>query len=237
MKEVAVLELLRLVREEEPPRPSTRLSTAEALPSIAANRATPPKRLSGLMRGELDWIAMKALEKDRNRRYETANGLARDIERYLLDEPVQAGPPNAGYRLRKFVRRNKGPVVVAGTILVSLLVATVLSIFWARREQIARQETDAARREAEANFHHARQAVDEMYTQVAEKWLAHQPQMEPMQREFLKKALSFYRQFAERSSPVPAVRFETARAYSRVGENPAQARRSRRCGSSLQLRN
>jgi eukaryotic-like serine/threonine-protein kinase len=218
VKEVAVLELLRLIREEEPPRPSTRLSTTAALPSIAANRGTEPKRLSSLMRGELDWIAMKALEKDRNRRYETANALALDIERYLLDEPVQACPPSAGYRLRKFVRRNKSSVVVAGTVLLSLLVATVLSVFWARREQIARQETDAARREAEANFHHARQAVDDMYTQVAEKWLAHQPQMEPMQREFLKKALSFYRQFAERSSPDPAVRFETGRAYSRVGE-------------------
>ena len=218
VKEVAVLELLRLIREEEPPKPSTRLSTSGALPSIAANRGTEPKRLSSLMRGELDWIAMKALEKDRNRRYETANGLARDIERYLLDEPVLACPPSAGYRLRKFVRRNKSPVVVASTVLLSLLVATVLSVFWARREQMARQETDAARREAEANFHRARQAVDDMYTQVAEKWLAHQPQMEPIQREFLKKALSFYRQFAERSSPDPAVRFETGRAYSRVGE-------------------
>jgi len=85
-KEAAFLEVLRLIREEEPPRPSTRLSTAEGLPSIAANRGMEPKKLNGLVRGELDWIVMKALEKDRNRRYETPNGLAQDIERYLSDE-------------------------------------------------------------------------------------------------------------------------------------------------------
>ena len=102
--------MLRVIREEEPPRPSTRLSTAEA---AADDRGEPRRRsrarLTGLVRGELDWIVMKALEKDRARRYETANGFAADVQRYLADEPVQACPPSAGYRLRKFVRRNKGP--------------------------------------------------------------------------------------------------------------------------------
>src|SRR5437588_96678 len=93
----ALLEALRVIREEEPPRPSTRLSTAEGLPSIAANRGLEPRKLSGLVRGELDWIVMRALEKDRRRRYETANAFARDLERYLADEPVQACPPSAGY--------------------------------------------------------------------------------------------------------------------------------------------
>src|SRR5205807_9162402 len=104
MKEVAILELLRLVREEEAPRLSTRLSTAEGLPSIAANRGTEPKKLSGLVRGELDWIVMKCLEKDRNRRYETSNGLAMDLRRYLAGETVQACPPPAWYRFRKLAR-------------------------------------------------------------------------------------------------------------------------------------
>ena len=94
-KQVAILEMLRLIREEEPPRPSTRLSTTEALPSIAANARMEPKKLSGLMRGELDWIVMKALEKDRDRRYETANAFAADVQRYLDDEPVLAWPPSA----------------------------------------------------------------------------------------------------------------------------------------------
>ncbi len=136
VKEVAVLELLRLIREEEPPRPSTRLSTAEVAAVDCRQPGDPAEEAEQPDAWEADWIAMKALEKDRNRRYETANGLARDIERYLLDEPVQAGPPSAGYRLRKFVRRNKGPVVVASTVLVSLLVATVLSVFWARRDRL-----------------------------------------------------------------------------------------------------
>ena len=94
-----MLEMLRVIREQEPPKPSTKLSTAEGLPTLAANRGTEPAKLTKLVRGELDWIVMKALEKDRNRRYETANGFAMDVQRYLADEPVQACPPSAGYRL------------------------------------------------------------------------------------------------------------------------------------------
>jgi serine/threonine protein kinase len=107
LKTAALLEALRVIREEEPARPSTRLSTTDELPAIAARRGLEPKKLSGLMRGELDWMVMKALEKDRNRRYETANGFAQDIQRYLADEPVLACPPSAGYRLRKFARRHR----------------------------------------------------------------------------------------------------------------------------------
>src|SRR6185369_15345819 len=104
---VALLEVLRVVREQDPPRPSTRLSTTDKLASIAASRGLEPKKLGVIVRGELDWIVMRALEKDRNRRYETANGFAMDVLRYLADEAVQACPPSAGYRLRKFVRRNR----------------------------------------------------------------------------------------------------------------------------------
>src|ERR1017187_6922787 len=107
LKQGAILEMLRVIREEESPRPSLRLSTTEELPSIAACRHVEPRKLSGLVRGELDWIVMKALEKDRNRRYETANGLAADLRRYLDDEPVQACPPSMSYRMRKLIRRHK----------------------------------------------------------------------------------------------------------------------------------
>jgi serine/threonine protein kinase/tetratricopeptide (TPR) repeat protein len=151
LKQVAILELLRLVREEEPPRPSTRLSTAEALPSIAANRGTEPKKLSGLMRGELDWIVLKALEKDRNRRYETANGFAMDLQRYLADEPVQACPPSAVYRLRKFVRRNKGPVLAAGLVVLALvggIIGTALGLIEARRQRDTAQAAAVAETQA-----------------------------------------------------------------------------------------
>ncbi|HJT78535.1 MAG TPA: tetratricopeptide repeat protein, partial [Gemmataceae bacterium] len=124
LKQVALLEVLRFIREEEPPRPSTRLSASEdTLPSISAQRQTEPAKLTKLVRGELDWIVMKALEKDRNRRYETANGFALDVQRYLADEPVQAWPPSAGYRLRKFARRNKTALAVAGLILFVIALA------------------------------------------------------------------------------------------------------------------
>src|SRR5438874_10259372 len=114
--------MLRLIQEEEPPKPSTRLSDSkDSLPAISAQRHTEPAKLTKLVRGELDWIVMKALEKDRNRRYETANGFAMDVQRYLADEPVQAGPPSARYRLRKFARRNKRPVLAALMVLVVLV--------------------------------------------------------------------------------------------------------------------
>jgi serine/threonine protein kinase len=131
-------EVLRIIREEEPPRPSTRLSTTEDLPSIAANRGLEPKELSGLVRGELDWIVMKALEKDRNRRYETANGLAMDVQRYLADEAVLACPPSAAYRLRKFARRHKQALATA--VLLALMLLAVAGVLgWAVRDRAARQ--------------------------------------------------------------------------------------------------
>jgi serine/threonine protein kinase/tetratricopeptide (TPR) repeat protein len=123
------LELLRRIRDEEPPRPSERLSGSDTLPRLAADRQTEPKKLIGQVRGDLDWIVMKCLDKDRNRRYETANALALDVERYLRDEPVLAGPPGAGYRLRKFLRRHQGPVLAAGLVLVAL-VGGMLGTTW-----------------------------------------------------------------------------------------------------------
>jgi len=143
LKEAAYAEILRMIKEEEPPKPSTRLSdSGEALASISANRHTEPAKLTKLVRGELDWIVMKTLEKDRNRRYETANGFAADVQRYLNDEPVQACPPTAGYRLRKFARRNKRGLVTASLLGMALLlvVATVAgSIGWVLRDRAARQ--------------------------------------------------------------------------------------------------
>src|SRR5207244_9131825 len=90
LEQAGMLEMLRVIREQEPSKPSTKLSTAEGLPTLAANRGTEPKRLTALVRGELDWIVMKALEKDRSRRYETANGFAAAVQRYLAEEQVQA---------------------------------------------------------------------------------------------------------------------------------------------------
>jgi serine/threonine protein kinase/Tfp pilus assembly protein PilF len=112
-------EICRIIREEEPPKPSTRMSTlGQAATTVSTQRKSDPRRLRQLFRGELDWIVMKCLEKDRNRRYETANALARDVERYLSDEPVQACPPSTAYRFRKFVRRHKAGLTIAGLVLL-----------------------------------------------------------------------------------------------------------------------
>ncbi len=142
----AILEMLRMVREVDPARPSTKLSTTDALPSIAANRSIEPARLAKLLQGELDWVVMKALEKDRTRRYETANGFARNIQRYLADEVVEARPPSRGYRLKKFVKRNKGQVIAAGLVFLALvagIVGTSLGMASAQRAQQAEAEQRA----------------------------------------------------------------------------------------------
>jgi serine/threonine protein kinase len=132
VKKAAIDEMLKLIREQEAPKPSSRLSTSDGVPHIAANRNIDPARLSNLLRGDLDWVVLKALEKDRQRRYETASGFARDIEHYLNDEPVLACPPSARYRLRKFVRRNKAPLITGGLIALSLVVGTVVIRFASR---------------------------------------------------------------------------------------------------------
>jgi serine/threonine protein kinase/tetratricopeptide (TPR) repeat protein len=126
VREASYGEILRMIKEEDPPRPSTRLSdTGDTLASISAQRRTEPAKLAKLMRGELDWIVMKCLEKDRNRRYETASAFAADVQRYLNDEPVLACPPSRGYRLRKFARRNRAGVIAAGLVLVTLVAGIV----------------------------------------------------------------------------------------------------------------
>jgi serine/threonine protein kinase/Flp pilus assembly protein TadD len=128
LKEVGYDELRRIIREEEPPKPSTRISTlGQAGTTVSTQRRSDPKRLSKLFRGEVDWIVMKALEKDRTRRYETASAFAADVQRYLDDEPVQACPPSLGYRFRKFARRNKRTLLTA-TLLGVILLAALAAI-------------------------------------------------------------------------------------------------------------
>lgn len=129
LKEAAWHEMMRLIKEEEPPRPSTRLSGGTILPAVAARRGVEPAKLPRLIRGDLDWIVMKALEKDRGRRYETAGAFAADVRRHLANEPVTARPPSRAYRLRKFIRRNKGPVS-AGALVVLALVGGIVGTTW-----------------------------------------------------------------------------------------------------------
>jgi WD40 repeat protein/serine/threonine protein kinase len=124
LKEASYDEIRRLIREEEPAKPSTRISTlGQAANTVSAKRKSDPRRLSQLFRGELDWIVMKALEKDRNRRHDTASSFAADVQRYLRDEPVQACPPSAVYRFRKFARRNRASLMAASVIAFAVLLA------------------------------------------------------------------------------------------------------------------
>jgi WD40 repeat protein len=139
VREAAYAEVLRMIKEEEPPKPSTRLSdSSETLATISAQRHMEPAKLTKLVRGELDWIVMKCLEKDRNRRYETAGGIAADVQRYLNDEPVQACPPSAWYRFRKFARRNKAALAMASVVGLAVVVAVAVlatSTFLIARQQ------------------------------------------------------------------------------------------------------
>ncbi|MFT3881623.1 MAG: serine/threonine-protein kinase [Gemmatales bacterium] len=149
LRTAAIDEMLRIIKEEEPPSLASRLSTDESLASMAALRKCEPARLISQVKGELDWIVHKCLEKDRNRRYETANGLARDIERYLSDEPLEARPASSGYRLQKFYRRNRGVVWATGLVACSLLIGTIAALWGLSHALDAEQEAKAQARIAE----------------------------------------------------------------------------------------
>jgi serine/threonine protein kinase len=217
LENVGMLEMLRVIREQEPSKPSTKLSTAQGLPALAANRGMEPARLPRLVRGELDWIVMKALEKDRNRRYESANALALDLQRYLAGEPVQAGPTSATYRLRRLARRHWRPLAVAAGF-VGLLCAAVVGLASAvvviDRE---RSQTRAALTAEQAAKARTREALDEMSSQVIEDWLAKQGDLTPEQRQFLDKALGFYEAFAAEEGTGVETRAGVAEAHLRAG--------------------
>jgi WD40 repeat protein/serine/threonine protein kinase len=163
LRTVGYDELRRIIREEEAPRPSARISTlGQAAATVSANRRSDPRKLSRVMRGELDLMVMKALEKDRNRRYESASAFAADVRRYLNDEPVLARSPSAGYRLGKFLRRNKGAVVAAALVVLALVAGGIGAGFgwieaWRqgeitallRKAEDARDGEARAKREAE----------------------------------------------------------------------------------------
>jgi len=207
MKEVAYAEILRMIKEVEPPRPSTRLSdSGEALASISANRHMEPAKLTKLVKGELDWIVMKTLEKDRNRRYETAKDFAADVQRYLDDEPVQACPPSVAYRFKKFARRNKKTLAMIAVVAVVMLAGSIISTSQAIRATRSKQA-------AQVNFERAHRAVKQMLTRVAQEELVGIPGMEPVRQALHKDALEFYEQLLAERSADPEIRLATAEAH------------------------
>jgi eukaryotic-like serine/threonine-protein kinase len=155
LRSAALSEMIRIIQDEGPSKPSTRLSTDESLPSLAALPQIEPRRLMALLRGELDWVVMKCLEKHREWRYETANALVRDIQRYLADEAVESRPPRAGYRVSKFLSRNLGPVLAASVVMLALLLGifgTTVGMIRADRARAdeAKQRSIAAANDAKA---------------------------------------------------------------------------------------
>ncbi|MFO1484721.1 MAG: serine/threonine-protein kinase [Verrucomicrobiaceae bacterium] len=147
-----VEEIRRIIREVEPPRPSSRLSTVsgEERTQLARSRRIEPGKLHRLVESDLDWIVMKAIDKERSRRYDTASAFAQDIAHFLADEPVNATPPSAGYQFRKFARRHKAALRVAAAFILVLVGATAISIWQAVRATRERDEKDLARKDAEA---------------------------------------------------------------------------------------
>jgi serine/threonine protein kinase/tetratricopeptide (TPR) repeat protein len=205
-------ELRRIIRDEEPPRPSARISTLanDLATTIAERRRTDPQRLKHAVRGDLDWIVMKCLEKERNRRYETASGLALDIERYLDDQPVEACPPSVGYRFGKFARRNKFAIRAVGLVALALVVGTAASAWQAVRATRA----EARALEAQTQAH---QSINDYFTLVSEdEALRHEPALQPLRRKLLEAALAYYEKFARDDHKSPQLRAEMAATSSRI---------------------
>ena len=183
---------------DEPPRPSRRISTLknEQLTTISSSRKTEGKQLQLSMQRELDWIVMKALDKDRRRRYESASALAADVQRYLDDEPVQACPPSAGYRLRKYARKHKGWLTTASIVVVMLVASTIVSAAFAVQSQQAEQEADRERQRAEENLAASLDAVDKLLEHVSNPELKEAPRTQLLLRSIVEDSLEFYEQFS-----------------------------------------
>ncbi len=198
LRKAAITEMIRIIQEEEPSKPSMRLSTNDSLLPLAALRQTEPNKLTALLRGELDWVVMKCLEKQRDRRYETANALSRDVQRYLANEVVEARPPSASYRLQKFVRRNRGQVVAVSLLLLALVggvVGTTIGLVQAdtaRRaeakraegERRAKLDAELARDQARERYLLALSAFDDMIFAIQNK-LASRPGTLELRKDLL----------------------------------------------------
>ncbi len=225
--------LRQIIREKEPPRPSTKLNSlsGEARTTAGKQRQTAVGTLVHQLQGDLDWIMLKCLEKDRTRRYETANSLAADIQHYLSEEPVVACPPSAGYRLRKFIRRNKVLVVAGGFVFLTLLVGisgTTLGLIEAGRQRDLvegqRKELAERNRALQAVHEHerllnerARQAIETVASDTAIEQLTREKELRPDQKEFLDKMIQYYAEFTLEAPATEQERSRQAQAYQRIG--------------------
>jgi eukaryotic-like serine/threonine-protein kinase len=217
LRDASYDEMRRIIRDEEPQRPSTRLTTQCRVSTIATRRQNDPHRLSRLIRGELDWIVMKALEKDRARRYATASAFAADVQRYLNDEPVSACPPRAWYRIGKLARRNKGMLLTVVLVSLALVAGTAISAWQAIRATVAMnaknqalvdlaEEQNATRRELgraqEAEEKATRELFDSLVAQARANRLSRRIGQRFASLEVIQKAAGIASQLA-----LPAERY------------------------------
>ena len=230
-QQAAIDEVSRMVREEEPLLPSLKLSSSAARATIALNQQSDPLRLVSFLRGELDWVTAKALEKERERRYPSAVALAEELDRFLNGEMVLAGPPGAWYRFTKLWRRHRVALMTIVGVLSALVLGTTVSLVYALRAERSRRETEEARllaesrlielhtkqqaleisnQEAQANFKLARQAVQEWIARVAQVRLRSQPEMADLRRDLLEKAEEYYSELLTRPNADPSLLIERA---------------------------
>ncbi|MFO0913443.1 MAG: protein kinase [Pirellulales bacterium] len=203
-------EMRRIIREEEPPRPSIRATTAAAAVSTIVTKSQPPRHVDAhTLKGDLDWIVMKTLEKDRRRRYESPNAVAADIKRHLNNEPIEAFPPTRRYRLVKVFRRNRVTILFTAAVTAALVIGLGASVWQAVRAVSAERRSNVA-------LNQARLAVDDMYTEVAEKWLETQGALTDVQQKLLGKSLRFYRDLAAQTGASGDVQ-NAAHALLRIG--------------------
>jgi serine/threonine protein kinase len=224
LKQAALTEMIRIIREEEPSKPSTRIATDESLPSLAAARQIEPRKLMALLRGDLDWVVMKCLEKHRERRYETAFALSRDIQRYLEGDPVEACPPSVRYRMGKFLRRNRGPVLAASLLLLALVVGfigTTAGLVWAVRERNAKSSALIAETNAKNAAKDARKkaldALRAMTDEFIEKQMSREASLTEDNKRFLRTIIKHFEGFAAITADDAESRAIRGEGYVRVG--------------------
>lgn len=206
-------ETLRRIRMEEPLKPSSTVQMQDpAGITVASSRGTDPAKLRKTLRGDLDWIAMKALEKDRRHRYETATSLASDLQRYLNSEPVSAAAPTLAYRFSKFARRQKGALITTGLVTAALIAGSIVSLWQAAEARQARLSSEKNRQQSQANFDRARQAVEKYLTQVSEHPRLMQSDFHLLRKGLLETAIPFYEELAKSSSNDPALRYDKSQA-------------------------
>jgi serine/threonine protein kinase len=214
--EAGLDEIRRIIREEEPVKPSTRLQTLDAAEqtTVARHRQCEPPKLFGIVRGDLDWIVMKALEKDRTRRYETANGLAMDVQRFLKDDAIEARPPSQFYRFQKMVRRNKLVSAAVSAVIMALVLGVIGTSIGFITSERQRRLAQASEREAQKNFDTASAAVNDLALFV-DRDLYDEPGMDPLRVKLWRQVIDHYKPFLERPSADPAPRAELAFLYAK----------------------